>query len=267
MIRYLTAHPEIDAGLHLTHTSEWKEYRWGPVAGTAVPGLLDREGAFWNNVPDVLKHATANEIAVEIDAQVQKAKLMGFSPTHLDTHMGTLWTTPEFLECYISAGVKLHVPVLYAGGHGSLLMDQLADSPLSGLSRLAGIDTPAQADRPKILAAIQKKGREIWDRGLAVVDDMYVSSYDWTPDNDANDYKTEKYKELLRSVKAGITVIMVHCTDISSDNSFQYISSSGKTRFADLLSMTNPELKKFIEDQGIILTTWRELQQRRDKVK
>src|SRR5215813_305181 len=45
-VHYLKKNPQTDAGLHLTLTSEWTEYRWAPLAGkAAVPGLVDEEGA------------------------------------------------------------------------------------------------------------------------------------------------------------------------------------------------------------------------------
>src|SRR5215469_2585001 len=44
-VKWLRSHPDIDAGLHLTLTSEWADYRWGPLAGSkAVPGLVDSSG-------------------------------------------------------------------------------------------------------------------------------------------------------------------------------------------------------------------------------
>jgi predicted glycoside hydrolase/deacetylase ChbG (UPF0249 family) len=63
IVHYIEAHPATDAGLHLTLTSEWRDYRWGPVAGVgSVPGLIDREGALWASVADVVRHATADEV-------------------------------------------------------------------------------------------------------------------------------------------------------------------------------------------------------------
>src|ERR1700748_587687 len=41
-VEILKKNPQVTVGVHLTLTSEWKNYRWGPVLGaTAVPSLVD----------------------------------------------------------------------------------------------------------------------------------------------------------------------------------------------------------------------------------
>jgi hypothetical protein len=57
----------------------------------------------------------------------------------------------------------------------------------------------------------------------------------------------------------------MHCT--ATTEVFSKISDSGATRRGDLLAMTNPELKAFLEKEGIIVTTFRELSERRAKLK
>ncbi|MEJ0081451.1 MAG: ChbG/HpnK family deacetylase [Puia sp.] len=65
---------EIDAGLHLTLTSEWDHYKWGPLSGRKnTPGLVDTGGYFWSTVEAVVKHATADEVEMEMTAQLEKA--------------------------------------------------------------------------------------------------------------------------------------------------------------------------------------------------
>ena len=62
-VKWLKSNPDIDAGLHLTLTSEWSEYRWGPVAGrSVVPGLIDSTGNLWPSVPQVVQHASPDEV-------------------------------------------------------------------------------------------------------------------------------------------------------------------------------------------------------------
>src|SRR4051812_22776485 len=125
IIRYLKQHPTVDAGLHLTLTSEWQDYRWGPLTGkSAVPGLVDSEGDLWADVADVVKHASAEEVYTEIKAQLDRAKTMGFVPTHLDSHMGTLFASPAFIQMYVKLGIENHIPVMMPAGHDVLIQQQ-----------------------------------------------------------------------------------------------------------------------------------------------
>src|SRR6266550_4736565 len=44
-VEILKQHPNVSVGIHLVLNSEWKKYRWGPVAGSAaVPSLVDENG-------------------------------------------------------------------------------------------------------------------------------------------------------------------------------------------------------------------------------
>jgi chitin disaccharide deacetylase len=253
-VDFLKSHPEIDAGLHLTLTSEWKSYRWAPVAGKkAVPGLVDKQGDLWPSVYEVVTHATANEVEMEMEAQIDRARTMGFEPTHLDTHMGTVFGSGEFLMKYINLGIKNHIPVMLPGGADVLIQEQMKfpDATINEMRML---------------------GKMLWTSGLPVLDDLHNFSYDWvipadivSDDKKLDEYKTGKYIEALKTLKPGLTMMIMHCTDTGPE--FKYISDSGPTRRGDMLAMMNPAFKKAIADQGIILTTWREVKQRRDKLK
>lgn len=253
-VHYLKENPKTDAGLHLTMTSEWKDYRWGPLAGkNQVKGMVDSEGAMWRGVAEVVKNASPDEIEKEIRAQLDRARTMGFTPTHLDSHMGTLFATPEFLQRYLKVGMEEKIPVMFPGGHNSVVQ----------------VQEKIIADQ---LAMTQMVGKQLWDAGLPVLDDLENSSYGWKgpesgdkSDKALQKYKTEKYIEAIKNIKPGLTMVIMHCTVHSEI--FPKISDSYPTREGDFLAMIDPELRKYIEKEGIILTTWREAMERRQKVK
>jgi hypothetical protein len=252
-VRFLKNNPSVDAGLHLTLTAEWQDYRWGPLTGkTTSPGLVDSAGALWASVEDVVKHATADEVDKEIRAQVDRAEKMGFKPTHYDSHMGTLFATPAFLERYIKLGIEKNTPVMLPGGHNTLIKQQMG----------------AADERLQQMRAL---GQMLWQAKLPVLDDLHNMSYGWQPpigvatnDKALQAFKTAKYIEGIRSLKPGVTMMIMHCT--ATTEVFPKISDSGPTRKGDLLAMLDPALKAALQKEGIILATWRELKERRQKL-
>ena len=86
---YAKDHPNVDLGLHLTLTSEWKNYRWGPVESKdKVASLLDSSGYLWPETGPAVQNLKVEEAEREIRAQVDRAIATGIHPTHLDSHMG-----------------------------------------------------------------------------------------------------------------------------------------------------------------------------------
>ena len=252
-VHYMKEHPDIDAGLHLTLTSEWRDYRWPPLAGRpAVPGLVDPEGALWRSVEQVAKNASPDEVETEIREQIRRAREMGFEPTHLDSHMGTLFATPEFIERYVKVGIENRIPVMFPGGHNTMI----------GAQR--GITSEMREQMRTI-------GKKVWGAGLPVLDDLHNVSYDFeypgeegVSDREIQKIATARYIETIRELKPGLSMVIMHCTDPSAI--FPHIASSGRVRKADMLAMMDPEFRKFLMDEKIILTTWRELKERRGKV-
>lgn len=271
-VKYLKQHPQVDAGLHLTLTSEWENYRWGPISGVvATPTLTDTEGALWPGVAEVVQNAKPDEVELEIRSQLARARKMGFEPTHLDSHMGTLFASPAFLERYIKVGVENRIPVMLPGGHNTLLIQQLQDEAIVELKRQGKYQPNMALPAPALAAQARVIGEQVWRAGLPVLDDLHNTSYGWqlpastpaTPEN-LRMFKVQQYQAGIKALKPGVTMMIMHCT--APTEVFKHISGSGPTRHGDLLAMLDPGLRKTLQDEKIILTTWRELMQRRTKV-
>jgi predicted glycoside hydrolase/deacetylase ChbG (UPF0249 family) len=114
---YARAHPNADLGLHLTLTAEWETFRWGSIApADKVSSLLDSTGTFPSEDSVVAKRAKPAEAEREIRAQVDRALELGIRPTHLDSHMGSLFTTPELMATYVKVARDYHLPFLATRG-------------------------------------------------------------------------------------------------------------------------------------------------------
>ena len=271
IVKYIKEHPNTDAGLHLTLTSEWDNYRWGPLAGkAAVPGLVDKQGCLYPSVEAVYFSATPEEIDKEIRAQLDRALAMGFKPTHLDSHMGTLFAKDSFLQKYLQLGIEKQIPVMFPGGDDIFYRSEAKAASIAELKQQGKYREGMAIPEPAALSKAKGIGEMLWKNGLPVLDDLHNSSYDWNmPDVDhktdaeIQKWYTDHYIESIGRLSPGLTMVIMHCT-MPSPN-FKYISDTGNKRKGDLLAMMDPRLKAFLQQNGFILTTWREVMERRIK--
>src|SRR5215813_4136358 len=112
---FARANPQADLGLHLTLTSEWTSFRWGPVSSRdRVSSLLDKDGYFRLTETEAAAQADPKQVEIEILAQIEKARALGIQPTHLDSHMGTLYQNKALFEVFLRVARSQKLPVRVA---------------------------------------------------------------------------------------------------------------------------------------------------------
>ncbi|TLP79265.1 ChbG/HpnK family deacetylase [Maribacter sp. ACAM166] len=82
----LRENPGLDVGVHLCLTSEWDNYKWGPL--TNAPSLVDSNGYFVSTEAD-LYTATMDEAEIKNELKAQIDMALKYIPhiSHLSTHM------------------------------------------------------------------------------------------------------------------------------------------------------------------------------------
>lgn len=238
MVEWAKKHPKADIGVHLTLTSEWKKYRWSTLTDPEkVPGLIDPEGKMWHEVPDVVMHASAKEVETEIHAQIDKMINMGLRPSHIDTHMGTLYGSPEFAKVFFETAVKYNIPANAI---------DLSDKDVADYYRAAGY--PISDEMIKYLE----------DYPLPKLDNFTSA-----PDGKSYENKRENFIKLVQSLKPGLTEIIFHAS-IETEN-LKSITGSWQQRVWEAQLFSDPVLKQFFKENDIEITTWTEIMARFNK--
>lgn len=75
-------------GLHATFNAEWSRVRWGALR-TDVPSLVMDDGTFFYTVNDLRDNQPKlDEAMLELQAQLNRGREVGFTFTYADQHMG-----------------------------------------------------------------------------------------------------------------------------------------------------------------------------------
>ena len=220
---YAKAHPDADLGLHLTLTSEWSTYRWGPVASkNTVPSLLDPSGYLWPDTPDALRNLKTDEAEREIRAQIERAIAMGIHPTHLDSHMGTLFARPDLFGAYVKVAHEYKLPFLAF----------IAANMPPGLSS-------AVSDKDVLINSV-------------VIANPMVQAANWKP----------FYLDAIKNLKPGVSEIIVHLGHDDAEMQAVMVNHAdygAAWRQRDYDVLTSTEFKHALQDNHVILIKWNDL--------
>ncbi|CAN5504506.1 carbohydrate deacetylase [soil metagenome] len=178
----------LDLGVHLTLTSEWSNYRWGPVSTRAQnSGLLDPNGYFWSSSKQVQDHINVEAAVAEMRAQIEQLQAAGTDFTHLDTHMGVAGIQ-ELVQHYIELALTYRVP---------LLVYRQMDEPMRQMG-LQRVDDPYWS---AFITALEAKG-------MGLVDWFRI-----TPGYDGTSGQGDRavlYENILHNLQPGITYFSLH---------------------------------------------------------
>ena len=227
--KYARDNPEKDYGVHLTLNCEWDYYRWGPVAPREkVPSLVDKDGYLWDNVRQVAENAKAEEVDIELRAQIDRAVQFGVPLSHIDTHMGAVVCRPDITEVYVRIGIEYDLPVLFLRGDPETMKEY-----------------PGLAEKGKALVeALDKHGLPVLDR--------IVQFYG----GDTHQERRDNYLRAIRTLQPGVSQLIIHC---GYDNEeLRAITNSASRRDGDRRIFTDPKVMDEIKRLGIEVITWKQ---------
>jgi predicted glycoside hydrolase/deacetylase ChbG (UPF0249 family) len=218
-------HPDADLGVHLAVNSEWTTFRWGPISSRAdVPSLVADDGYMALDEPAVIARARPAEIARELRAQIDFAKASGVRLTHLDSHMATLFRTPEFFEVYRRVGAEYDLP---------LLLERLGSRGGAGASWTTGAIDSALIDR--VVSINPGVAADAW---------------------------ADAYEKMLAPLPPGVYQLIVHLgydDEEMRGATADHPDWGAAWRQRDLDLVRSARFRDFLRREGFVLTTWRRL--------
>lgn len=239
-LAFAASRTDLDIGVHLVLTSEWRRYRWRPLTGTATT-LVDADGFFPTDVVSVEELASEADVEAEITAQLQAALDAGVDVTHLDNHMGSVYglaTGRDFLTPVFALAARHGLPFrLPRSMHG------------------VGVEAELQHLLDRATAAAEAAGVEIIDRLWSHPFELIGEG---TPDEETYEQVRDGFIALLRAVPAGVTEIYLHPM-VDDDELRAAVDFAAAKRGYERRLLADPVVLQAIADEGLVRIGWRNL--------
>lgn len=226
-------HPEHDIGICLTLNSPGNNYRWPPLGGSQSSSLIDADGYMWRSELQLALRADADEVADEINRQIEKARRAGVRPSHLIPFMGSLMTRPDLARLYLDVAERNWIPAV---------MVELT---------------------PKNIESLRNDGFPLTDDVIDLVARYPLPKLDdlrFVPESVSYEAKREKFYELVRGLSPGLTQIITGPADNTA--SIQRITPRWQLRVWENQLLSDDDVHQFLKKEGVVFTNWKEIMQR-----
>jgi predicted glycoside hydrolase/deacetylase ChbG (UPF0249 family) len=222
-VSFVRQHPQI----HITHTSEWEHYKWGPLRKD-LSTLKDEYGYFPSNTATVIAEADPEELRKEAVAQIELAIKMGIDPTNIDNHMGSMdHVTDILLELCQAYKLPLRYPK-----HAHPKLNIPHNEQLVKHAEVKGIFLP---DYVMFLPFYPP-------------DEGFELTYDFTKDAAI---------QCIQELKPGITELLFH--PFMDTEELKGITKTWKVRRFEFDVFRDEEIVRLLKKEEIRLITWREI--------
>ncbi|MEK3701971.1 MULTISPECIES: polysaccharide deacetylase family protein [unclassified Paenibacillus] len=236
---YAAHNREANIGVHLTLTSSFPQYKWGPVTRDGrVQSLMTQEGYFWGTSAEVELQAAEEAVRTEVRNQIEAAIRMGIDPTHLDSHEGSLLGLAggrDFLELAFDLCEEYRLPF-------KLPRNIVNQSFLS----------------PQMRELFQKRIHSADRRGIPLIDDLIILPYEQEQGEGYPDVRRQ-LSQAIQEMKAGITELVVHPSRDTAE--MRTLTPSSAKREMEYNLCMDKEFRQLLVDEEIRLISWKDVRE------
>jgi predicted glycoside hydrolase/deacetylase ChbG (UPF0249 family) len=216
--------PSIDLGLHLTVTSEGRDYKWnGVLQPNETPSLINKKGELSENIKKFVLKAEPLELKNELQAQIDLSKSIGINPTHIDSHEGALFYDQDLFKVYLEIGEKNKLPVF--------------------VPKMVAVHFDKKFPKPE---------------NVVVIENFYMARKGIEHD----EWETF-YLNILDNLKPGISQLIVHLgydDDEMKSITVDHPDFGSKWRNLDYDIVSSDKFKNALKNNKIKLITWKQIQ-------
>jgi predicted glycoside hydrolase/deacetylase ChbG (UPF0249 family) len=205
----------------------------GPISTSdRESGLIDAEGYFYRTTAEAQAHGRPDAAARELAAQIERALAAGMRPTHIDTHMGSVFS-PAFLPTYLDVARRYRLPPMFFRHDEAGWMALGADA-----------DTAA---------GMTQLSRQLEDDGVPLIDHIFMMPLD------APDDRAGQARRAFEALQPGLTHFILHPSHDTPE--LRACSASWASRVADYQAFLSEELRTQLHASGVQVIGYRTLQE------